>query len=94
MLGRDSLRSVDLSTVPTPELPVKLSVVVPCCDEADGLAELNRRLSEVCRAVVGDSYEIVLVNDGSVDETWSMMLRLTEVESHVIAVDRRSFCRK
>jgi len=64
-----------------------LSVVVPCYNEKDGLLELHRRVSAVCHGSVGDDYELVLVNDGSRDDTWKIMRELSEVDKHVVAVN-------
>jgi glycosyltransferase involved in cell wall biosynthesis len=65
----------------------RLSVVVPCFNEAQGLAELHRRASAVCKQVAGDDYEIVLVNDGSRDDTWRMMAVLAVRDPHIVAVN-------
>ncbi len=64
----------------------ELSVVVPCYNEQDVIHELHGRLSEVC-AGVGLSYEIVLVNDGSRDATWPMMLDLAQQDPHLVLVN-------
>lgn len=64
-----------------------LSVVVPCYNEEDGILELHRRVSAVCRGSIGDAYELVLVNDGSSDATWKIMRELSAVDKHVVAVD-------
>lgn len=64
-----------------------LSVVAPCFNEGKTLDELYRRLSAVCREVAGDSYEIVLVNDGSRDDTWKRMAVLAMRDSHLIAIN-------
>jgi dolichol-phosphate mannosyltransferase len=64
-----------------------LSVVVPCFNEQDGLVELHKRLSAVCREASGGDYEIVLVNDGSRDRTWPLMRQLAEADFHVNAVN-------
>jgi glycosyltransferase involved in cell wall biosynthesis len=66
---------------------VFLSVVVPCFNESDGIYELHRRVSAVCKAQVGDSYEFVLVNDGSADGTWGAMKEISKRDKHVVAVD-------
>lgn len=65
----------------------KLSVVVPCFNEADGIAELHRRVSCVCRDQVGECYEFVLVNDGSTDGTWDKMKQIAKTDSRVVAVN-------
>lgn len=55
---------------------VTLSVVVPCYNEEDGLAELCRRLDAICSQVSDGSYEIILVNDGSSDASLDVMRAL------------------
>ena len=65
----------------------RLSVVTPCYNEQDSLEELHRRTSAACRASVGADYEIVLVNDGSRDQTWIGMVLLAERDPHVVAVN-------
>ena len=70
----------------TPQRAVFLSVVVPCLNEEAVLSELHRRLSETCRKASGDSYEIVLVDDGSSDNTRSVMRELVASDPRVSAV--------
>ena len=67
--------------------PLPLSVVIPCYDEEENIAELYRRVEGVCRQVVGDGFEIVLTNDGSSDETWPKIVALVETTAHVVGVD-------
>src|SRR5215470_14910365 len=62
---------------------VSLSVVAPCYNEAPGLCEFHRRASAACSNVATE-YEIVLVNDGSRDDTWSVMSRLAASDPHVL----------
>src|SRR6202011_5861828 len=64
-----------------------LSVVAPCYNEAAGLTELHRRVSAVCRRTVGDSYELVLINDGSSDGTLAVMAVLADSDPHVVAIN-------
>ena len=63
-----------------------LSVVVPCHNEVENVQALHQRLSTICRATVGDSYELVLVNDGSTDQTWSALRTLASSDPHIVAV--------
>lgn len=72
---------------PEGPLTTRLSVVVPCYNEADGLMELYDRVSRASEGVVGDAYELVLVNDGSRDSTWRIMRELSEADPHVVAVN-------
>lgn len=64
-----------------------LSVVTPCFNEEGSIAELHARVSAICREVAGDSYEFVLVNDGSRDATWAHMVALGAADPHVVAVN-------
>jgi dolichol-phosphate mannosyltransferase len=66
----------------------RLSVTIPCYNEEAGLPELYRRLTAACRDVVGDDYEVILVNDGSArDDTWGVIGRLAESDPHIIGID-------
>src|SRR5689334_979782 len=64
-----------------------LSIVVPCFNEEACLEELHQRLSAAARSAVGDDYEIVLVNDGSRDGSWPIMLGLAARDPHLVAVN-------
>jgi polyisoprenyl-phosphate glycosyltransferase len=68
-------------------LSLQLSVVVPCYNEEQGIHELHRRVSGVCSASVGDAFELVLVNDGSSDATWPLMVALAAKDHHVVAIN-------
>lgn len=68
-----------------PERP-RLSAVVPCYNEEEGLALFYGRLSAACAACVGDSYEIVLIDDGSTDRSWSVITLLAEDDPHLIGL--------
>ncbi len=64
-----------------------LSIVVPCYNEAGCLEVLHNRLGTAARAVVGEDYEIVLINDGSRDASWEMMGKLAARDPHLTAID-------
>jgi glycosyltransferase involved in cell wall biosynthesis len=66
---------------------VSLSVVVPCYNEADGIEELYHRVSKTCDDIAGDSFEVVLVNDGSTDATFAKLLEISNLDRHVVAID-------
>ena len=61
----------------------KLSIVAPCHNEGPGLREFHRRASAAAIAVAGDSHEIVLVDDGSRDDTWDVIASLARSDPHV-----------
>ena len=64
-----------------------LSVTVPCFNEEIGLPELYRRATAACVEAVGDDYEIILINDGSRDATWSVIRGLSAADPHVHGID-------
>lgn len=64
-----------------------LSIVVPCYNEVECLRLLHRRLSEVARATVGDDHEILLVNDGSRDDSWPLMQELSATDPRLVCVN-------
>jgi len=64
-----------------------LSVVVPCYNEAACLPVLHARVSAAARAVVGDDHEIVLVNDGSRDASWTVMEQLAAADPRLVAIN-------
>ena len=66
---------------------LQLSVVTPCYNEQDTIDEFHRRTSAACAAVVGADYEIVLVNDGSRDQTWARMVLLAERDPHMVTIN-------
>jgi dolichol-phosphate mannosyltransferase len=67
--------------------PPALSVVIPCYNEEACLGELHRRVGAAARQVAGESYEIVLVNDGSRDGSWAMMRSLADADPHLVAIN-------
>lgn len=66
---------------------IKISVVAPCYNEADGLSSLCERVVEVCRKVSGEAFELILVNDGSKDSTWQAMCLEAEKIPQIRAVN-------
>ncbi|MCH7629819.1 MULTISPECIES: glycosyltransferase family 2 protein [Novosphingobium] len=66
---------------------IGLSVVVPCYNEAPVIDALMARLEPICEAVRPGDYEIVLVNDGSSDATWSLIEAHAARSPHIVGVD-------
>jgi glycosyltransferase involved in cell wall biosynthesis len=64
-----------------------LSIVVPCFNEEACLGVLHERLTSAAQSAVGDDYEIVLVNDGSRDTSWTIMRDLAANDPRVLAIN-------
>lgn len=54
-----------------------ISVIVPLYNEEESLPELAAWINRVCHAE-GLSYEIVMIDDGSTDHSWSIVEQLTD----------------
>lgn len=63
-----------------------LSIVVPCFNEEPGLAELARRCCESAASAVGDSFELILVDDGSSDRTWDVITSQIARHHNIVAI--------
>src|SRR4051812_7211799 len=64
-----------------------LSIVVPCFNEEACLAALYERLTEAARKTARNDYEIVLVNDGSRDSSWTIMQRFAAKDPRLVAIN-------
>jgi glycosyltransferase involved in cell wall biosynthesis len=62
---------------------MKLSVVTPAFNEADGITSFLESLRNVLDGI-GVAYEVIVVNDGSTDETLSKLLVIKWDELHII----------
>ena len=66
---------------------MKLSIVATLYRSAQYVDEFCARASAVAKQLVGEDYEIILVNDGSPDASLELAVRQYESNSHVIVVD-------
>ena len=63
-----------------------VSIIVPAFNEADGIAEFNKRLREV-RATLSERSEVVYVNDGSRDNTIGVLRALRDRDPTITIVN-------
>lgn len=66
---------------------MKLSIVTTLYRSASLIDEFCSRAGTAARQVVENDYEIVLVNDGSPDNSLDLAVRLTESDNHIVVVD-------
>lgn len=66
---------------------VGLSIIVPCYNELECLDQLHERVHAIARKVASNSFEIILVNDGSTDGTWDAIQRIVDIDAHTIGVN-------
>ena len=82
-----------MSTAPNPcsirtarnRAPRSLSVVIPCYNEEEVLPELRRRLKDLV-AQYSFPVEVVLIDDGSRDNTWPLICQYSQEDTFVKAV--------
>ena len=66
---------------------MKLSIVATLYQSAPCINEFYARASAAAKELVGGEFEIVLVNDGSPDNSLDLAIKLTEQDPHVVVVD-------
>ncbi len=66
---------------------MRLSIVATLYQSASYIEEFHLRVSAVARQLAGEDYEIILVNDGSPDNSLHLAVQLTERDGHVVVVD-------
>lgn len=66
---------------------MKLSIVSTLYRSAAYITEFHQRVTIAAHKYVGDDYEIVLVNDGSPDNSLDLAIQLTEQDAHVVVID-------
>jgi glycosyltransferase involved in cell wall biosynthesis len=58
---------------------MKYSIIVPIFNEEGNIVELNKRL-QATMSSVGESYEIIFIDDGSMDKTYEELMSLSKVK--------------
>jgi dolichol-phosphate mannosyltransferase len=76
-----------MSETPAPISDRALSVVVPVYNEEAGIDELMRRVESVCAAQYPGDFEILLINDGSSDDSWPHICRHADAKPHVVGIN-------
>ena len=70
-----------------------LSIVIPVLNEAESLPQLYREIDQTCTRQ-GIPVEIIFVDDGSSDESWSVIKELAERDERVSGIRfRRNFAK-
>lgn len=59
----------------------KISIVIPAWNEEAVIPELGRRLTRVMDKCTGYDFEVIVVENGSVDQSFSLLSRLNEQDS-------------
>jgi glycosyltransferase involved in cell wall biosynthesis len=70
---------------PRNRAPESISLVIPCYNEEDVLPELRRRLQELV-AQYSCPVEVVLIDDGSKDQTWNIINQYATEDNFIKAI--------
>jgi glycosyltransferase involved in cell wall biosynthesis len=65
----------------------KLSVVIPCYNEEKNILELHKRVSNISKKCFSSDYELILINDGSTDSTWSIIKKLSLEDPKIVGIN-------
>ena len=63
-------------------MTITYSIIAPIFNERDNIPELHRRVSEVMNST-GESWELILVDDGSTDGSTDMILEFAKNDKHI-----------
>lgn len=71
-----------------PDRPV-LSLVIPVFNSQDNLELLCQKIEQ---ALTGQKFEIVLINDASIDNSWQVIQKLAAGNNHIRGINLRKNC--
>lgn len=66
---------------------MKLSIVTTMYQSSLYISEFYERTTSVAKSLVNDDYEIIIVNDGSPDNSLELAIELATKDKHVMVVD-------
>lgn len=61
-----------------------ISVIVPCYNEEQSLADFMRELNKMMVRMQEVDFEVLLINDGSKDNTLNIMKEMAEQDNRII----------
>jgi dolichol-phosphate mannosyltransferase len=85
--GLDQRPDAAAQAAATPAAARVLSIVAPCYNEEGSLPAFVERMCAAARAVAGEAFELVLVNDGSRDRTWACIQALSLTRPELVGVN-------
>lgn len=66
---------------------MKLSIVATLYHSAPYIKEFHQRVSAAARELAGNNYELIMVNDGSPDDSLELAVQLARSDDHITVVD-------
>ena len=68
--------------------PMRYSIVVPLFNKQENVRPLHARIAETMNGI-GEPYEVIFVDDGSRDQTFTILSEICKLDSHVIVIRLR-----
>jgi dolichol-phosphate mannosyltransferase len=68
---------------------LKLSLVIPTFNEARNIGQLVRELTDLLDPALGETYELIVIDDDSADRTWEAALSLVPQHPRLRVIRRR-----
>lgn len=65
----------------------KISIVIPCYNSEKMISQIVERIKKTISERKDYEYEVILVNDGSRDNTWSVIKKLAETDKKVKSIN-------
>ena len=65
----------------------KLSIVTTLYRSAKEISEFHRQTTVAAQQFAGDDYELIIVNDGSPDNSYEIVYALAQHDAHVVLID-------
>jgi len=66
---------------------MKLSIVTTLYKSELHISEFYERISQAAKVVAGDDYEIILVNDGSPDDSLKLVISIAKTDTRIVVID-------
>ncbi|MCI5160872.1 MAG: glycosyltransferase [Candidatus Electrothrix sp. AX5] len=66
---------------------MRLSIVSTLYNSSNSISEFYKRVSAVAHQFAGEEYEIILVNDGSPDDSFDKAIHFTKQDENLVLVD-------
>ncbi len=70
--------------------PLRFSLIIPTFNESKNVAVLIEQLERLFDPILGEAYELIVVDDDSPDQTWAVALELADAHPRVRVIRRQN----
>lgn len=65
----------------------KISIIVPCYNEEEMVEEFFSALNNILKTINNYQFEIIIINDGSLDNTLSLLTQKSQTDERIFIID-------